>query len=206
MIKFDKLDQFKKQREANSAKQDELYTKQAQATEAVVEAKRKYTELVERSIRDGVDLDAEIDKADVNVSDAQRVARRIEAQIQATSVSKGLKVTPEDVAGAWNTDVAPVYFESVLNPAIDELAQAAEAYRQAYEKATAAAKKIEDERWEMIRTIDPAGFSAKIGRGRFMYNTKSPDLSNPGSPFNQATLTSRDLQQLDNQRRAAILI
>lgn len=198
MKKFEKLEQFEQQREETVARQGEWRAKQEEAAKAVEDSKRKYTELVARSVSEGVNLDAQIDEADAKVSEAERAVRRIEAQAKAATSANNNNITPEDVAGAWNADYASTYFEEVLNPAIDELGRAAAAYKQAYEKVTTAAKEIEDERRDMISTIDGSALS------RFTYNTRKPDLTTVGGSFHKATLTERDLYQLDNLRRAAI--
>ncbi|WP_427052372.1 hypothetical protein [Paenibacillus sp. TC-CSREp1] len=199
MKQFEKLEQFKKQREETFARQGEWRAKQDEAARAVEESKREYAELVARSVREGINLDKQIDEADTKVSDAERAVRRIAAQAQAlasTSLNTN-NITPEDVVDAWNTDYAATYFEEVLNPAIDELGRAAAAYKQAYEKATEVAKEIENERLDMINTIDGGS-----NRSRFMYKTNRPDLNTVGGAFHKATLTEHDLYQLDNLRRA----
>lgn len=194
MIKFDKLDQFKAERAEASAKRKGLDQKRDDIRQELSQAKDNYRELVRRSIAEEVNLDAEIDAADKKVFDLERAIRRADQQSEIGATVYQTAIRSDDVAESWNKEFVPKYLDSTFNPAVDELAAAADAYRLAFQKVITAATELEDQRKDVL---------SELNDSKYTYTTARADISTAGSKFMSAVITERDLRNFESMRRSA---
>ncbi|WP_418039191.1 hypothetical protein [Paenibacillus xylanilyticus] len=196
MEKFEKFEQFKARKGEASAKRRELEQKHAEATVELERVKQDYAHLVRRSVVEEKNLDAEIDASDKKVSEIQRTIRRLEAQMGVGATAYQGDISPDDVAEAWNKEYAPHCLETLFNPAIKELAAAADAYRLAFQKAIRVATDIEDERKDML---------SELRDSKYTYTTARPDIKSTECEFMKAVITAQDLRDFESMRRRATI-
>lgn len=187
MKKLESLEKYLQQQALMAQKQGDAQRKRDSALEALQAAKAEYSALVRRSVTEGVNLDAEIDKADEAVQKAERTYRRYEEEYNVSVAVHRVKDQKDAIVTDWNNDYYPnVIMAELINPRLEELLAAGNAYADAFEKTLAAITEAKALREDA---------KSALGRG-YEYKLREVDTLSVNNPITASALTVEDLREL----------
>lgn len=191
-MKFEKIEEYRKQSEDYLAQQTERSRQRASALEEVQALKAEYEKLMRDSLVAGTDAGTELDELSNKTAAAERTYERKNREYQVASTLYNHTVTKEEVVAAWNTEFKAQFKAEKFDPAADKLLAAKLAYIDAYQEYKRVVGVYEDLKGDVLSTLAPSGDDGK-------YRYKLTDVDFQTTTETDTYFIKRDdLYHLDN--------
>jgi hypothetical protein len=191
-MKFEKIEEYRKQSEEYSAQQAERVRQRASALEEVQALKAEYEKLMHDSLVSGTDAGTELDELSDKIAAAERIYERKNREYQVASTLYNHTVTKEDVVASWNTDFRPQFKADKFDPAADALLAAKLAYIDAFQAYWGVIKEYKDTKEDTLSTLAPSG-----NDGKYRYKLTDVDFQTT-TETDTYFIKRDDLYHLDN--------
>ncbi|WP_248928980.1 hypothetical protein [Paenibacillus hamazuiensis] len=130
-MRFEFLDKFTEQKAQRDAEHAELLRREASALEEVHALKAEYERTIRDSLRERKDATGALDKLSDRIEAAQKTYQRRRQEREMYSSVAQPEITAQDVINKFNGEFIPAYRKERLNPALDRLLAAKQAYIEA---------------------------------------------------------------------------
>ncbi|UMR35895.1 hypothetical protein MJ749_25275 [Paenibacillus polymyxa] len=170
-MKFEKIEEYRKQSEVYTAQQTERGLQRASALEEAQALKAEYEKLMRDSLVGGTDAGTELDELSDKIAAAERIYERKNREYQVASTLYNHTVTKEDVVAAWNAEFKPQFKAEKFDPAASALLAAKLAYIDAFQAYREVVKEYADVKEDVLSTLVPSGDD-----GKYRYKLEEVDF------------------------------
>jgi hypothetical protein len=170
-MKFEKIEEYRKQSEDYLAQQTERGCQRASALEEVQALKAEYEKLMRDSLVSGTDASTELDELSDKIAAAERIYERKNREYQVASTLYNHTVTKEDVVAAWNAEFKPQFKTEKFDPVASALLTAKLAYIDAFQAYREVVKEYADVKEDVLSTLAPSGDD-----GKYRYKLEEVDF------------------------------
>jgi hypothetical protein len=135
MTSFKILDDFIAQKQKIEAKHAEMVQRESDAFEAYIAKRTEYERTMARSVAEGKDLTAELDRIDEELTKAKAAHKRRQEEVTLFWQTRPLeKISAQGVVDAFNFELLPAFKKERFDPMLAQLLKA----KYEYAKATMA--------------------------------------------------------------------
>lgn len=155
-MKFEMIEKVMQERGEVQAQQQSFRDEHEEAQAALAEAKSTYERTLTEAVTAGKRPDNRaLDSLSDKISELSRKVERTGRAYEVTVHSLRPKTTNDEVISAWNGEYAPKYEAEIITPKVEAAMAARDAYIAAVIALKSAEQAYEDERVDVIYTLDP---------------------------------------------------